>query len=146
MDIESKETIMVANMARREESTARRRAEKQSRLPLKSFGEDHWTLLAYIDVCCSGRTGRLEHRHLRSKPTKKSNEPSLFKSSQPEPETGSLTYDDWDCLADLEAVGFVELVSYATGLVHIFPGGLKAAAALRAHGERGESIKTFSYL
>ena len=133
-------------MARREESTARRRSEKQSRVPLKSFGEDHWTLLAYIDVCCSGQAGRLEHRHLRSKPTIKSSELSLLKSIELEHETHSLKYDDWDCLADLEAVGFVELVSYATGLVHIFPGGLKAAAALRAHGERGESIKTFSYL
>jgi len=146
MDIESKETITVANMVRREESMARRRSEKQSRLPLKSFGEDHWTLLAYIDVCCSGQTGRLEHRHLRRKATIKSSEPPLFKSSERETETQSLSYDDWDCLADLEAVGFIELVSYATGLVHIFPGGLKAAAALRAHGERGESFKTFSYL
>ena len=48
--------------------------------------------------------------------------------------------DDWDCLADLEAAGFVELVSYATGLVHIFPVGIKAAAALRDHGAGGRAL------
>ena len=71
---------------------------------------------------------------------------SRRKTRHNDPAPSSNSHDDWDCLADLEAVGFVELVSYATGLVHIFPGGLKAAAALRAHGERGESLKTFSYL
>ena len=134
-------------MVRRAESITRRRFEKSSRLPLKAFGEDHWSLLAYIDVCCSGQAGRLEHNHLRRKPSKvKGTESPVFTSGDREAATQSLNYDDWDCLADLEAVGFVELVSYATGLVHIFTGGLKAAAALRAHGERGESIKTFSYL
>lgn len=132
-------------MVRRPESI--KRPQKSNRLPLKAFGEDHWTLLAYIDYCCSGQAGRLEHNRLRRKPSKvKSTESLVFTSGDRVGATESLNYDDWDCLADLEAVGFVELVSYATGLVHIFPGGLKAAAALRAHGDRGESIKTFSYL
>lgn len=55
-------------------------------------------------------------------------------------------YDDWDFLADLEAAGFVQLVCYATGLVHIFPAGIKAAEALREHGARGHSIKSFRYV
>jgi len=143
-------------MVRRAEPLAAKGRDKSSRLPLTAFGEEHWTLLAYIDICCSGQAGRLEHRHLRTSSSGKE-EAAMVITTRREPTSKRKTrhndpapplngHDDWDCLADLEAVGFVELVSYATGLVHIFPGGLKAAAALRAHGERGESIKTFSYL
>src|SRR5882724_1245887 len=135
---------------------AGQRRDKSSRLPLSAFSEEHWTLLAYIDVCCSGQAGRLEHRHLRTNSSVKEEAAMVIatkretavkrKSKRDDSEVHTDIHDDWDRLADLEAVGFVELVSYATGLVHIFPGGLKAAAALRAHGERGESLKTFSYL
>ena|SRR5258708_7728651 len=143
-------------MVRRAGPLAGPRRDRSSRLPLSAFSEEHWTLLAYIDICCSGQAGRVEHRHLRTNSSIKEESALVIannrettgarKGKLDDSGTRAHSHDDWDRLADLEAVGFVELVSYATGLVHIFPGGLKAAAALRAHGERGESFKTFSYL
>ena len=141
-------------MVRRDGQLKVLQRDKSCRLPVKAFGEDHWSLLAYIDCCCSGHAGRVEHRHMRRKPAvHKTYEPSVVITSKREigrglgidPGLQSRSQDDWDCLADLEAAGFVELVSYATGLVHIFPVGLEAAAAIRAHGARGESIKSFRY-
>ena len=148
-------------MIRRGDRAESPRRDKTHCLPIGAFGEDHWTLLAYVDYCCSGRAGRVEHRHMRRNSVNPNgDEPTVVISGNLESSRKTThtkhhkgtnsglsvqAQDDWDRLADLEAAGFVELVSYATGLVHIFPVGLEAAAALREHGARGGSVKSFRY-
>lgn len=46
-------------------------------------------------------------------------------------------HDDWDCLDDLEAAGFVEILSLTNGLVKMTRAGNDMAARLRAHKTEG---------
>jgi DNA-binding PadR family transcriptional regulator len=48
-----------------------------------------------------------------------------------------LTHDDWDCLDDLEADGFLEVINLTQGVVKLTPAGLVVAAQLRAHKAHG---------
>ncbi|HZS44879.1 MAG TPA: hypothetical protein VFC63_07225 [Blastocatellia bacterium] len=121
------------------------RQGRTSLVNVEMFKEEHWSLLAYIDCCCSGYVGRIEHRQMRGNSSKPGHLATGIASGD-QRDSQKSEYDDWDFLRDLEAVGFVQLVCYATGLVHIFPAGIKAAGALREHGLRGQSINNFRYL
>lgn len=52
-------------------------------------------------------------------------------------------HDDWDCLDDLEAAGYVETLSLVNGFVKMTPLGCEVAAKLRAHKAEGGHFAGF---
>ena len=54
-----------------------------------------------------------------------------------------LNHDDWDCLADLAAAGWVDLLSTANGYVKLTELGKETAAALMKHKAGGGMFATF---
>ncbi len=136
------------------------------------FGKDHWSLFGYVeDRCVNGREGfgtldrdRLRcniNRHPmlaspshRDSPWKLSYSTRLYGffqfSDKDKPESAILggfqirDHDDWDCLDDLDAAGFIEVISTVNGYVKLTKIGMRVAASLRAHKANGGSFANFS--
>ena len=139
---------------------ARPPQSKRERITAELFGEDHWSLFAYVQGCCEGNVGRVEPEFMRCSWANRTRLGALGSESsewgpvcgtrlkgyhkQQTPDLYLAGHDDWDCLADFEAAGLLEVVCYATGLVHLTPKGLRAGAALRDHQARGGSASNFS--
>jgi hypothetical protein len=52
-------------------------------------------------------------------------------------------HDDWDCLNDLEAAGYIKVMSEANGIFQITDAGIAMAARLRDHKCRGGNFADF---
>lgn len=135
------------------------------------FGKDHWSMLAYIETCCvDGRdgVGTLDKRRVRcnehNHPLNKGiyNSDAAWKPSYSTrlsgffdfPERGDTDkavaagfqlqgHDDWDCLDDLDAAGYVEVISMSNGFVRMTISGCKVAALLREHKANGGMFAGF---
>lgn len=136
------------------------------RLPVESFGSDHWSLLAYIETVLVEyglydvdldphlRTNR---RHYRFLVTRHHLAPHLgekWRVAGPmRPEHGSRVdgavlpnHDDWDCLEDLIAAGFLTVQwPHNRPAVVLTPLGDRAVAALRVHKREGGRWATFRW-
>ena len=137
--------------------------------PLK-FGKDHWSLLAYVEACCvdgqngigtlnKGRMRCNENSHplLKSgysvaswKPCYSTRIAGFFDfadraNTEKAVAVGLqiLGHDDWDCLDDLAATGYVDILSVANGYVKLMPLGIKVAALLREHKATGGQFAEF---
>lgn len=136
--------------------------------PVASFGKDHWSVFAYIETCCvegkdgvgklsMGRMRANENTHplLAVNATVAKWQPAwgtrlfgFFAAEQGSPERAALqlsSHDDWDCLDDLAAAGFVEILSMTNGFVRMTPAGLKVSAALREHKATGGVFAHFTW-
>lgn len=134
--------------------------------PVSQFGKDHWSLLAYVETrCVDGKTGvgQLAHTHMRGNPQTH----PLLANTPWKPHFGTRLkdffsfehrsdalkaiaaglmldgHDDWDCLDDLAAAGYVEILSLANGHVRMTDAGLELAAQLRHHKARGGQFASF---
>lgn len=140
--------------------------------PVQKFGKDHWSLLAYVETRCvdgSAGIGALDRNRMRCnqerhpllggslsaapgwKPQYSTRLAGFFEFKDRAIPAVAIAagfmldgHDDWDCLDDLEACGFVEILSTANGAVRLTPAGLKVAAALREHKATGGMFATFS--
>lgn len=135
---------------------------------VSSFGKDHWSLMAYVESCCVDgkdgvgqlalarmRTNEVTHPLLavngpmcKWQPTWGTRLFGFFAAEQGSPERAALqltAHDDWDCLDDLAAAGFVEILSMANGAVRMLPAGLKVSAALREHKATGGMFAHFTW-
>lgn len=139
-------------------------------IPAAKFGKDHWSTLAYIETrCVDGKlgVGFLDHRRMRTNevthPLLSMNSPlckwqkswgtrlrGFFEFEQRNDlaaaeKAGFLLseHDDWDCLDDLAAAGYVEILSLANGAVRMLDAGFAAAAKLRKHKAEGGQFATF---
>lgn len=132
--------------------------------PVEKFGKDHWSLLAYVECCCvDGRdgAGQLELRRLRNK---EDNAPGRWRLKhstrlkgyfdfvdRDDPEKAIEAglqlrdHDDIDCLGDLEAAGFIDVVSRANLFVKMTAEGVAAAHQLRRHKIDGGSLSDFAF-
>lgn len=140
--------------------------------PVEKFGKDHWSMLAYVEACCvdgaKGR-GQLHFSRVRCNPDR---HPLLASSAsvggrwqlrystrlrgffefeeRGDPEKAIAAglmlrdHDDWDCLDDLEAAGYVEIQSLANGLVKMTHLGMDVAGKLRAHKAAGHHFASFT--
>lgn len=54
-------------------------------------------------------------------------------------------HDDWDCLNDLEAAGYLEVVKLTEGLVKIEPKGCELVGAIRTWLALGNPMNTFQF-
>jgi hypothetical protein len=142
-----------------------------SATPVEKFGKDHWSLLAYVeDLCVNGREGlgEIDPRKLRCNPATHQtmycahSSPVHWKPSygtrlagffdfedRGDPEKAIAAglqlrdHDDWDCLEDLEAAGYVEVLSLANGVVRMTKGGCEVASQLRTHKASGGHFAGF---
>jgi hypothetical protein len=135
--------------------------------PVERFGKDHWSVLAYAETCCvDGKKGlgTVIHARMRCNSNKRplrgsgaawrasySTRLKGFFEYDMRGDTGMavaagfqlMDHDDWDCLDDLEAAGFVEVISMVNGVVRMTPLGYEVAAAVRKHKAEGKMFATF---
>lgn len=141
-----------------------------SAVPVEKFGKDHWSTFAYIETCCVDNKGQLDkskmrtniqkhpllagfsNGHIQWTPSHNTRLKGFFQfEGKYDPEqaikNGFMVddHDDWDCLDDLEAAGFVESISLANGVVKMTELGMKVASLLRVHKVNGGHFAQFSY-
>lgn len=134
----------------------------------QKFGKDHWSLLAYIeDRCVHGDDGigKLSRIRLRcnpkTHPTQSCGNPwspnyaTRLKGFFQFDERNDLVkacnaglqvheHDDWDCVDDLEAAGYIEILSMINGYVSMTELGQSTVASLRKHKADGGMFDTYS--
>lgn len=150
-------------------------------VPMEKWGKDHWSTLAYIETRIVDYKGKLEPLHMRpdgnSYPTiLKGNNQNEIDEIQaratagepvvvPDPidRTELKGHNDWDCAADMFALGLIDLEGEVPDklingrvihrLVHqdkiriaLTEEGQKVAGALRAHKGNGENFHSFVYM
>lgn len=136
--------------------------------PVEQFGKDHWSTLAYVESCCvDGKDGigALDRRRMRCNASR---HPLLdanglpwndvhstrlsgffdFADRNDTAKAGSagvmlIGHDDWDCLDDLEAAGYVEILTLANSAVRLTEEGMRVSGLLRAHKARGGQFAQF---
>ena len=116
---------------------------------VEDFGQDHWSLFAYVESRVVDRGGTIEKQHLRcihARHPLRAHEggdarlfPTRLRGDRTVPD-----HDDWDCLDDLEAAELIENVG--TGLQRVYrltdPGRF-VAGKLRAHRGQGGTYREF---
>jgi hypothetical protein len=133
------------------------------------FGKDHWSMLAYVESCCvdgAKGIGQLDRRRVRcngnTHPLLNANATVAWKDEystrlagffdfehRADPAQASaaglqiLGHDDWDCLDDLEAAGFVEILTLANAAVRMTDEGNRVAGLLRTHKANGGQFAQF---
>lgn len=137
------------------------RVSLQPRVPLVSFGKDHWSTFAYVETRCVDHKGVLDNNHMR---TDQERHPALVGPRIPNMDGLGKRYptrlrwnerlgrcdhlenhDDWDCVDDLEAVGLLEWKG--TGINPMFkltPLGAEIAGQLRRHKAMGKNFCEFT--
>ena len=136
--------------------------------PVEQFGKDHWSMLAYVEtLCVDGKNGLgvIDGRRVRCNPER---HPGLESSpggwqdrystklagffefedrNDPAAAAGAgvmlLGHDDWDCLEDLEAAGFVQVLTLTSGGVKMTDEGNRVASLIRSHKASGGHFAGF---
>lgn len=113
------------------------------------FGKDHWSLLAYLETCCVDLSGEVDKRRMRCNGEE---HPMLnVNGFEWDPKHGTRTkggvlpnHDDWHCLDDLIAAGYVDLVGTMTNpVVALTTRGATMAEQLRRHKMAGGHFHSF---
>ena len=139
-------------------------------VPVALFGKDHWSLLAYVETVCvdgKGAVGSIvksrlrgnEHTHpllavnARAAPWRANYSTRLagFFDFADRSDTDKavqaglqlLGHDDWDCLDDLAAAGYLEILSMVNGFVRMLPLGQVTTALLRDFKTKGGQFADF---
>lgn len=123
------------------------------RINVSEFGKDHWSTLTYLETRCVDHKGRIDIRNMRCNserhpgqahiPIERENGkfkyPTALRDGKFEPE-----HDDWDCIDDLEAAGFLK--TFGTGIhpeVGLTDEGWAVAGRLRRHRGAGGQFADF---
>jgi len=130
------------------------------------FGKDHWSMLAYVETCVDGSegVGQMSRKKLRCNSathplnahmsswdrrwgTKLAGYFSFADRADVDKSVSAglmlPDHDDWDCLVDLEAAGYVEVISMAGCLVRMTDHGQEVCAQIRAHKVSGGHFGSF---
>lgn len=138
-------------------------------ISIDRFSKDHWSLLAYVEhECINGQKGigKLNRSKLRGN---HNNHPLLavndfWKDSYSTRLSGFFEYpfnsdvekscscgfqilghDDWDCIDDFVAGGFVEIISMVNGLVKLTEKGIECCSQIDSHRLNGGYFSNFKY-
>jgi hypothetical protein len=130
-------------------------------IPPEQWGQDHWSLLGYVNVRYAGSIP-LELDHMRCnferhpllvgfRQSLVSNTGTIWKTEYSTRLRGNTRenpvraagHDDWDCLDDLEAAGLVDVISLVNGLVFLTEKGQEVANRLVRHKAQGGKFATF---
>lgn len=136
-------------------------------VPVEKFCKDHWSAFGYVESCCVDGTdgiGQVDLKKMRCNAGKRPLMGSNFmwrqswgtrlqgffefpdRSDFAKAQAAGLQlleHDDWDCMDDLEAAGFIEVISHTQGAARMTPLGHEVAAALRKHKCEGGMFATF---
>lgn len=129
-----------------------------TRVKIKDWGKDHWSLLAYIEYRCINYKGILNKDHLRIKNPVVANSGS-YPLPKPEWQDSYGTklrgyfedhtkilpdHDDLDCIEDMEAEGLVENIGTGFNPACLLTKkGRKFASALSKHKQEGSTFAEF---
>jgi len=117
-------------------------------IPMKKWGKDHWSVLAYIECRCVDNKGQIDRRHLRVDPKRHpdlahvewdEDVPTILAKGEKKPK-----HDDIDCIEDLEKEGIVKWLG--TGINPVFEltdFGLQISSNLRKHKSKGGNFASF---
>lgn len=137
-------------------------------IPMKEWGKDHWSALAYIETRVVDHKGYLDSRQLRSDGVAY---PTRLRRTDPVVARQEVGHTDYDCIADFMAAGLllpaegttpkgrvmfgnleaqaknskVASARYETTRYAFTPKGLKVAGALRSHKAAGGNFAGFIY-
>lgn len=138
-------------------------------IKVEDFGRDHWSVLAYMETLCVDSAkkgvGEIDKRRMRTnerrhifhavnlnmgvgawKPDFGTRLAGYWDSmGKIVPKRKVKSHDDWDCLDDLEAAGFLEVLSEANGFVRMTEKGQKVAGELRAYKAKGGMLSGFRW-
>jgi hypothetical protein len=139
-----------------QEQREARRKSGEPMATLESFGKDHWTTFMYLEMCCVEHKGLPDDlRRMRCDPKR---HPLLAHADllgvlhdggkYPTRLKGGVElqdHDDWDCAADLEAVGLIENIgSGAYPRFRMTTEGNRMASLLRVYKQHGGRYAEFS--
>ena len=129
-------------------------------VPVEDWGKDHWSLLAYVYLMavdqrpldhqrmrCNAETHPLLYQ-LRCEPRWEASYGTRLRGyfgavGAHNPSRRLPQHDDWDCLDDLEAAGYVEVLSLVNGIVRVTVAGVAMASMVLAHKAAGGVFATF---
>ena len=125
-------------------------------IPIERWGKDHWSTFGYIETRIVDHKGVPSLAQMRCDPdihpqfgchADVGTESDPDKRFPTRLNDGELTrHDDWSCLDDAEAVGFLENTGTGMHRVYRFTDeGLEVAQKLRAHKAEGGQFAEFSY-
>lgn len=119
------------------------------------FSKHHWSVFAYVvEKCQKGAQGVgliepgsmrcNENRHGKWKPE---NSLLLWREDHSTQIKGLqiIGHDDWDCLSDLESMGWLERMPASSFSVRLKPAGCVIAKKLKEHLASGGLLKNFFY-
>ena len=122
-------------------------------IPISMWGKDHWSTLLYVECRCVDNKGKLDRRQMRCDsdlhPALDANARILGSDRKKYPtllkdKTKVLNHDDWNCIEDLQMMGFL---SYAGGIlgatIMLADKGWKIAGKLRRWRAEGGKIGEF---
>ena len=142
------------------------------RVPMARWGRDHWSTLAYLETRIVDHRGRIAHDHMRCHARRHplmhaakrrvlsvSGDGSAYPTRLRDGELAD--HDDYDCLDDMIAVGFVTVTmppaprgTLVTGFVEselmtratyaLTAAGVHICAQLRTHKGRGGNWRDFT--
>lgn len=141
-------------------------------IPPEFFGKDHYSTLAYIECRCVDHDGKIALEKMRCNARRhrslfghKKKAPHLSKMRMGwNPKHGSIMkngavpfgeHDDWDCVEDMIACGWIEVEKWGVGsyvndnpfssgiTLRLTEEGRRVCATLRAHKSDGGSFATF---
>ena len=134
--------------------------KEQEHIPIEQFGKDHWSTFIYVETRAVDHKGKLDNNHMR---TDVDRHPMLLGESQKrfgvggdkkyttrlknyfEDKTDCLEdHDDWDCIADLIAVGLIEIQGTDDNVIYkLTEKGWQTASQLRQHKANGGQCSNF---
>jgi len=125
-------------------------------IPVEQFGKDHWSTLAYVETRCVDFAGVLGKDQMRCNMNRHADmagphqQRSLVMKWQEKYgtvlNTGTIIvhHDDWDCLEDLIAAGFVEpIIPTYEGMVCMTEEGTRVAQLIRVFKSQGGRYADF---
>ena len=118
-------------------------------IPMVEWGEDHWSIFAYIETRCVDYQGKPNPLHIQTNRYRhpamgNTHDGSAYSIRLKNRELPGPDYDEWDCLDDCEREGLLENIG--TGINRAYKltdKGLKIAAELRAFKANGGTFARF---
>lgn len=122
-------------------------------VPMKDWGRDHWSTLAYLETRAVDHNGSIERMHMRCDPHPhpglahigwRTGHGSKYPTRLREGELQD--HDDWSCMEDVEHAGLLENIG--TGInpvVKLTDYGMIVCNALRNHKASGGSFGNFIF-
>lgn len=127
--------------------------EKYGTVEMKDWGKDHWSTFAYVECRCVDHKGKLNFKHIRCNagfhpelPPEKIyalGEWHDKHSTKLKGDEQIRGHDDWDCMEDLQAAGFIRIVSMADLQVEMTDVGWEVSKHLRKHKAAGGVFANF---